>query len=57
VGEELHEKVNPESAADLFASRESGAGNQQLQWPPPPTERRLVYKNIGRPSWTTKIDC
>ena len=57
VGEELHEKVNPESAAELLGNRESEAGNQQLQWPPHPIERRLVYKNIGRPSWTTDIDC
>src|SRR5437667_9884237 len=57
VGEELHEKVSPESAAELLGNRESEAGYQQLQWPPHPIERRLVYKNIGRPSWTTDIDC
>ena len=67
VGEELHEKVSPESAADLIgyqgASSESAARKQaavatsKLAWPPHPLEHRLVYKNIGRPGWTTGIDC
>jgi len=57
VGEELHEKVNPESAARLVGNRESGMGNPKLVWPPHPLEHRLVYKNVGRPGWTTDIDC
>ena len=67
VGEELREKVNPESAADLLgnrpASAEASAGKQsaianpKLPWPPHPLEHRLVYKNIGRPGWTSDIEC
>jgi NADH-quinone oxidoreductase subunit F len=57
VGEELHENVNPESAANLIGNRQSAIGNPRLCWPPHPMERRLVYKNIGRPGWTTDIDC
>jgi NADH-quinone oxidoreductase subunit F len=57
VGEELHEKVNPNSAADFFRNRQSAIGNLQLPWPPHPLEHRLVYKNIGRPGWTSDIDC
>src|SRR5437667_4198305 len=57
VGEELHEKVNPESVADLVGNRESAIGNPELAWPPHPLEHRLVYKNIGRPGWTSDIDC
>jgi len=67
VGEELHEKVKPEFAASLIGSRpasaeaaagrQSAIGNPGLAWPPHPLEHRLVYKNIGRPGWTTDIDC
>jgi NADH-quinone oxidoreductase subunit F len=70
VGEELHERVDPDSAADLISNRQSARnaadsggeaglsmGDQQLQWPPHPLEHRLIYKNIGRADWTTDIDC
>ena len=66
VGEELHEKVNPESAANLVKEGRSpdrptiGGGLETaapLPWPPHPLEHRLVYKNIGRPGWTSDIDC
>src|SRR5207253_2019440 len=57
IGEQLHEKVNPESAADLLGSRQSAIGNAGLVWPPHPLEHRLVYKNIGRPGWTSDIEC
>jgi NADH-quinone oxidoreductase subunit F len=67
VGEQLYEKVNPESAADMIGNRpasanatagkQSAIGNSELAWPPHPMEHRLVYKNIGRPGWTTDIDC
>ena len=70
IGDELHEKVNPLSAAELVGDRKLatptsgrehaknfGVGNSQLSWPPHPMEHRLVYKNIGRPGWTTDIDC
>jgi NADH-quinone oxidoreductase subunit E len=56
VGEELREKVNPNSAAELL-NRQSAIGNPKLAWPPHSLEHRLVYKNIGRPGWTTDIDC
>jgi NADH-quinone oxidoreductase subunit E len=57
IGEQLHEKVNPESAADLVGNRQSPIANPKLPWPPHPKERRLVYTNIGRPGWTNDIDC
>ena len=66
VGEQLHEKVNPKSAADLVKEGRSpvrptiGDGLETaapLAWPPHPLEHRLVYKNIGRPGWTSDIDC
>jgi len=67
IGEELHEKVNPESATDVIGNRpayaeatagkRSAIGNPELAWPPHPMEHRLVYKNIGRPGWTSDIDC
>ena len=57
IGEQLHEKVDPNSAADFFRNRQSVIGNPKLPWPPHPLEHRLVYKNIGRPGWTSDIDC
>jgi len=55
VGEDLHEKVNPDSAGDLIGNRQSAIGNPKLAWPPHPLEHRLVYKNVGRPGWTSDI--
>src|SRR5262249_54592938 len=57
VGDELREKVNAESAADLIGNRQSAVRSPGLAWPPHSLEHRLVYKNIGRPGWTTDIDC
>jgi NADH-quinone oxidoreductase subunit F len=57
VGDELHERVGPNSAADFLGNRQSTIGNPELPWPPHPLEHRLVYKNIGRPGWTSDIDC
>jgi NADH-quinone oxidoreductase subunit F len=68
IGDELHERVDPNSAANFLHNRPatdakqrpgfpSAIGNRQLSWPPHPMEHRLVYKNIGRPGWTTDIDC
>jgi NADH-quinone oxidoreductase subunit F len=57
VDEQLVEKANPESAADVIRNPQSPIRNPPLHWPPHPMERRLVYKNIGRPGWTTDIDC
>jgi NADH-quinone oxidoreductase subunit F len=55
VGEELHERVDPTSIGNLV--RHGGWKAAALSWPPHPLEHRLVYKNIGRPGWTTDIDC
>ena len=66
VGEQMHEKVDPNAAADLLKEgrslvRPTTSGGLEtaapLAWPPHPMEHRLVYKNVGRPGWTTDIDC
>jgi len=66
VGEELREKVSPESATELIKEGRAPARptidggletTAPLPRPPHPLEHRLVYKNIGRPGWTTDIDC
>jgi NADH-quinone oxidoreductase subunit E len=57
VGEQLREKVNPESTGDLIGNQQSTMGNPKLVWPPNPLEHRLVYKNVGRPGWTNGIEC
>jgi NADH-quinone oxidoreductase subunit F len=65
VGEELHENVDPTSAAGSIKERQSpdrpskdgGWKAVAPAWPSHPLERRLIYKNIGRPAWTTDIDC
>jgi NADH-quinone oxidoreductase subunit F len=66
IGEQLHEKVNPKSAADLFKEGRSpvrptasGGLEAAAPWasPPHPLEHRLIFKNIGRADWTTDIDC
>jgi NADH-quinone oxidoreductase subunit F len=65
VDDELRENVDPNAVADLFLGRirvtpESGQGsglNINSQASPHPLEHRLVFKNIGRPDWTTDIDC
>ena len=55
VGEALHERVDPNSIGNLVTHGDWKAA--ALLWPPHPLEHRLVYKNIGRPGWTTDIDC
>jgi NADH-quinone oxidoreductase subunit F len=55
VGEELNERVDPTSIGNLVTH--GGWKAAALSWPPHPLEHRLVYKNIGRPGWTTDIDC
>src|SRR4029078_2621114 len=66
VADQLDERVSPEAATDLIKEGRSpvrpttggGLGTAApLPWPPHPLEHRLVYKNIGRPGWTTDIDC
>jgi NADH-quinone oxidoreductase subunit F len=54
VGEQLYENVDANSIADLLRHQPL---NIKHQTSPHPLERRLVYKNIGRPDWTTDIDC
>jgi hypothetical protein len=65
VDDDLRENVDPNAVADLFLKQtrvppESGQGggsNINIPTSPHPLERRLVFKNIGRPDWTTDIDC
>src|SRR5207249_8085089 len=65
-GEELRENVDANSIADLLKegrSPDRPRSNWGLEtaapWKssPHPLEHRLIYKNIGRPDWTTDIDC
>ncbi len=56
IGEQVHENVDPNSAANLVRNPQSAIRNPQLRSPPHPLEHRLIYKNIGRPDWTTEID-
>jgi NADH-quinone oxidoreductase subunit F len=64
LNDELHENVDPNLVADLLRNQrpvtpESGEGGSNInhQPSPHPLERRLIFKNIGRPDWTTDIDC
>ena len=64
VNDELRENVDPNSIANLFPDQtpvtpKPGEGGSSLkhQISPHSLERRLVFKNIGRPDWTTDIDC
>jgi NADH-quinone oxidoreductase subunit F len=54
IGEALHEKVDPNHIINLIENRESRIANRPE---PHPLEHRLIFKNIGRPDWTTDIDC
>ena len=66
VREELRENVDANSIADLLKEgrspdrpRDNGGLETAAPWKsfPHPLEHRLIYKNIGRPDWTTDIDC
>ena len=59
VGEKLHEKVDPDGVTQtiLYAKNSQARLPASGHWPPHPLEHRLVYKNVGRPGWTTDIDC
>jgi NADH-quinone oxidoreductase subunit F len=64
VDDELRENVDPNAVADLFLNQrpvtpELGEGGLNIshQTSAHPLERRLVFKNIGRPDWTTDINC
>ena len=54
IGEDLHENVNPNSAAELL---ERKTPHLTARPEPHPLEHRLVFKNIGQPDWTPDIDC
>jgi NADH-quinone oxidoreductase subunit F len=53
INDDLHENVDPNSAADLLRNQTS---NIKHQISPHPLEHRLIFKNIGRPEWKTDID-
>ena len=55
VNDDLHENVDPESAAQLLHGQPLILNPQPSA--PHPLERRMVFKNIGRKHWTTDIDC
>jgi NADH-quinone oxidoreductase subunit E len=57
IGEQLCEKIDPNSAGDLVNNPQSAIRSPQFRSSPHPLEHRLVYKNIGRADWTTDIDC
>jgi len=65
VDEELRENVDPNAVAELFRNQtfvtpvpgQGGGLNINIQTSPHPLERRLIFKNIGRPDWTPDIDC
>ncbi len=54
IGEQLYENADVNSIADLLRKQTS---NIKHQTSPHPLEHRLIFKNIGRPDWTTDIDC
>jgi NADH-quinone oxidoreductase subunit F len=54
IGEQLYENAHVNSIADLLRKQIS---NIKHQTSPHPLEHRLIFKNIGRPDWTTDIDC
>jgi NADH-quinone oxidoreductase subunit F len=54
VGDKLHENVAPEIARNILTSHRSPLAHRQF---PHLLERRLIFKNIGQPEWTTDIDC
>jgi len=54
IGEQLYENVDVNLIAGLLRNQTS---NIKHQTSPHLLERRLIFKNIGRPDWTTDIDC
>src|SRR5436853_1653930 len=54
VDDELRENVDPNAVAGLLNKQRSNFNHQTSSHP---LERRLVFKNIGPPEWTTDIDC
>jgi NADH-quinone oxidoreductase subunit F len=54
IDDDLCEKVEPNSAADLLTNHQSPIINHRS--PPHPLEHRLIFKNIGRKDWKIDID-
>jgi len=57
LANKLHEKVNPESAAELLGGRHSAIGKSEISVAAASFGTPPDYKNIGRPGWTSDIDC
>src|SRR3954463_3197554 len=53
IDDELHENVDPENVDALITRHLSVVTPQPY---PHPFERRLIFKNIGRPDWKIDID-
>jgi NADH-quinone oxidoreductase subunit F len=53
IDETLHENADPDSVGELIGNRKPIMMNRPE---PHPSERRLVFKNIGRANWKTDID-
>ena len=54
IDDELHENVQPYLAAQLLRNQKSEIRNQPS---PHPSERRLIFKNIGAKNYTPDIEC
>jgi len=52
INDDLHENVQPNSAADLLQNQKSAITNHQSVHP---LEHRIIFKNIGRKNWKTDI--
>ncbi|HST30692.1 MAG TPA: NAD(P)H-dependent oxidoreductase subunit E, partial [Chthoniobacterales bacterium] len=52
ANDELHEYVDPNSVADRFLNQ---TPNFKVLTSPHPLEKRIVFKNVGRPDWKTDI--
>jgi len=52
INDDLHENVQPDSAADLLQNQKSAITNHQSVHP---LEHRIIFKNIGRKNWKTDI--
>jgi NADH-quinone oxidoreductase subunit F len=55
IDDELHEKVDPDSATDLLTHHSSPVTRHSSS--PHPLEHRLIFQNIGREDYTIDIDC
>ncbi len=55
VDDALRENVQPYNAGELIYPQPSAISHQKSD--PHPSERRLIFKNIGTEDWTPDIDC